>query len=77
MNKLTASLLVRQHLALVQEGIGPVNPEPYDLSTLRHAAEVCFNCGNLSAHDAWEANLIDIDDIRHPKNHDGCNGVLL
>ena len=72
MNELTASLIVRMYMALVDEGIGPRDPEPYDQSTLIQAAEVCISAGTLSIHDAWDVYLVSELDPRHPKDHEGC-----
>lgn len=72
MNGLTANLIVRMHMALVDEGIGPRDPRDSDRHILEQAAEVCIQSGELSIHDAWDCYLISDLDPRHPKDHDGC-----
>lgn len=73
MNLLTASLLIRQHMALVDEGIGQRDPVDADAHILQQAAEACIQAGTLSIHQAWDVlYLISELDPRHPKNHEGC-----
>ena len=55
MDTVTGSLLIRQHLALIDEGIGPKDEHPSDRDVLAEAVAVA---GHLFPHaDLCDANL--------------------
>lgn len=66
MNPLVASLLVRQQIALVDEGIGPKNPQDYDSSIMNIATDMMLEAGEINIHAAWDNMLIEANDPRHP-----------
>ena len=60
MDRETASLIVRMHEALVDEGIGPADGGTPDIDReiLQSAARMALAHGDLSVHLAWDINLI-------------------
>jgi len=63
-----ASLIVRQHLALVDEGIGPKDVAPGDAVVLAQAVRVARD--EIEDHDLWEAELIS--DAEHAARVKAC-----
>lgn len=59
----TASLILRMHIALAGEGIGPDDPEPEDEAIL---AEALRRAGHLlGPHALRTGNLITRDELIH------------
>lgn len=58
----TTHLLVRQHLALVSEGIGPRYPRDTDTAVLAAAVEAVQACADgapFTVHELWYGRLLD------------------
>lgn len=64
-----ASLLVRQHMSLMDEGIGPARPLDDDGHLVQAAYWVVRN--ELTEHEAWDYRLIS-EDQHDKKTCDRC-----
>lgn len=51
-----AGLLIRQHLALIKEGIGPKDPRDTDPTLMAWAVEITGD--DFDDHDLWDSGLV-------------------
>lgn len=62
MDRNVAHLLIRQHLALTDEGIGPRDATPADNALLNRAVHAAGD--DFDSHDLYEARLIGKNEHR-------------
>lgn len=55
----TAHLICRMQYALVDEGIGPKDPQDTDRAIIYQAGAMVLEAGLMSAHRLWDAYIIN------------------